>query len=72
MSYPIIKGIIVHQRDVARIKEISLEKEKQRDKRLEIKKRREAKDTWKALITKVILNIIILIGLSEEICFKIV
>ena len=53
MSYPIIKGIVVHERDVEKIREISMIKEKEKEKRLILLKKKQGKTTWKQLIRKV-------------------
>mmetsp|Transcript_25539 Transcript_25539/g.22694 ORF Transcript_25539/g.22694 Transcript_25539/m.22694 type:complete len:250 (+) Transcript_25539:727-1476(+) len=53
MSYPVVKGIVVHQKDVEKIKEISILRVEEKEKRDIVKAKRQAKVTWKLLIKRV-------------------
>ncbi|CAI2385002.1 unnamed protein product [Moneuplotes crassus] len=52
-SFPVKNGVIVHERDAERVKAIAKVKEKERQIRLEKKKRYLCKNTWKTLIRRV-------------------
>ena len=53
MSYPVIDGVIVHDKDVDKVIQTSDRMEKERIAREIKRKQNEAKNTWKLLIKKV-------------------
>jgi xeroderma pigmentosum group C-complementing protein len=70
MSYPIIKGVIVHTENISKIIEESKQKEIDRDIRQEKENKRLAKETWKKLIRKVPSQYFNYIGVGQKIRVK--
>eukprot|EP00343_Euplotes_focardii_P001429 CAMPEP_0205800530 /NCGR_PEP_ID=MMETSP0205-20121125/2201_1 /ASSEMBLY_ACC=CAM_ASM_000278 /TAXON_ID=36767 /ORGANISM="Euplotes focardii, Strain TN1" /LENGTH=72 /DNA_ID=CAMNT_0053063735 /DNA_START=525 /DNA_END=740 /DNA_ORIENTATION=+ len=53
MSYPVLEGVIVLDKDVQKVKDLCAEMEKERIKKEIKKKKNEARHIWKLLIKRV-------------------